>query len=51
MPTEKKRKTSIHNALSLAGAWKDIPSEDMEERLDRIRHQSHPTAPFTLDDA
>jgi hypothetical protein len=49
MPSETKRKTSIHDALALAGAWKDIPSDDMEERLDRIRHQSTPTPPLSLD--
>ncbi|MFL5658268.1 MAG: hypothetical protein ACJ8CB_29295 [Ktedonobacteraceae bacterium] len=51
MPTEKKKKTSVQDALALAGAWKDIPSDDMEERLDKIRHESKPTPPFTLDDA
>ncbi len=51
MPSDTQRKTSIQDALALAGAWKDIPSDDMEERLDRIRHESKPTPPFTLDDA
>ena len=48
---KKHRKTSLEEALALAGAWKDIPSDDMEERLDTIRHASKPTPPFTLDDA
>jgi hypothetical protein len=49
MPSGIKKKTSIQDALALAGAWKDIPSEDMEERLARIRHQSKPSPPLTLD--
>ena len=48
---KKHRKTSLEETLALAGAWKDIPSDDMEERLDKIRHESKPTPPFTLDDA
>ncbi len=51
MPSDTQRKTSIQDALALAGAWKDIPSDDMEELLHRIRHESKPTPPFTLDDA
>jgi len=51
VPSDTKRKTSIQEALALAGAWKDLPSDEMEEKLDRIRHQSAPTPPFTLDDA
>lgn len=51
MPTTRKRNTSIQEALALAGAWKDIPSDEIEERLHRIRHASQPTLPLTLDDA
>jgi hypothetical protein len=50
MPSDTKRTTSIQDALALAGAWKDIPSDDMEERLYRIRHESISTPPFTLKD-
>ena len=50
IPLDTQRKASIQDALALAGAWKDIPSDEMEERLDRIRHESTPTPPFTLDD-
>jgi hypothetical protein len=50
MPTDIIRKTSIQSALALAGAWKDIPSDDMEDQLYQIRHNSKPTPPFTLDD-
>lgn len=50
MPSDTKRTTSIQDALSLAGAWKDIPSDAMEQELHRIRHESKPTPPFTLDD-
>ena len=48
---KQQNKKAIEETLALAGAWKDIPSDDMEERLDRIRHASKPTPPFTLDDA
>jgi hypothetical protein len=50
MPSNTKRKTSIQDALALAGARKDIPSDNMEACLYRIRHESKPTPPFTLDD-
>jgi len=33
-------------ALRLAGAWGDLNWEDMEQALDRIRHESKPTAPI-----
>ena len=36
-PSNIKRTTSIQDALALAGAWKDLPSDHMEEELDRIR--------------
>ncbi len=38
----------IQQALSLAGAWKDIDSDDFLDELDRIRHQSKPTPPIEL---
>ena|SRR5215212_4380234 len=34
-------------ALNLAGAWSDLSWEEMEEALDRIRHDSKPTPPLT----
>ena len=34
-------------ALKLAGAWSDLSWEEMEEALDRIRHDSKPTPPIT----
>jgi hypothetical protein len=53
MPTkalpQKQGKTSIKDALALAGAWAHLPSDDLEEQLDRIRHASKPTPPLTLD--
>ena len=36
-------------ALDLAGAWSDLDWEDMQQELDRIRHQSQPTPPIELD--
>jgi hypothetical protein len=34
-------------ALRLAGAWSDLPWEEMEQSLDHIRHDSHPTPPIS----
>jgi uncharacterized protein (DUF433 family) len=44
-----RKRTSVKDALALAGAWADLPSDRMEEELDRIRHESTPTAPIELD--
>jgi hypothetical protein len=35
--------------LALAGSWKALDFDEMLEQLDRIRHESKPTPPFTLD--
>ena len=35
-------------ALALAGAWRDLDWETMERELDRIRHESPPSAPLSL---
>lgn len=34
------------SALDLIGSWSDIPWDEMEEALDRIRHESEPTPPI-----
>jgi hypothetical protein len=39
---------AIQEVLHLAGSWRDLSWEEMEEQLDYIRHQSKPTPPFTL---
>ncbi len=39
---------AMKEALALAGTWKDLPSDKMEEDLDRIRHSSKPTSPLEL---
>ena len=42
---------SIQRALSLAGAWKELDSEDGPDpldELDRMRHASQPTPLFEL---
>ena len=42
---------SIQRALSLAGAWKELDTEDGPDpldELDRIRHQSMPSPPLKL---
>jgi hypothetical protein len=35
-------------ALQVIGAWRDFDWEEMEEALDRIRHESVPTPPIDL---
>ena len=35
-------------ALALAGAWRDLDWETMERELDRIRHESSPSAPLSF---
>ena len=39
--------SAADEALSLAGAWSDLSWEEMEESLDRIRHDSRPTPPIS----
>lgn len=34
------------SALDLLGSWSDIPWDEMEQALDRIRHESEPTPPI-----
>jgi hypothetical protein len=40
---------ATQTALHLAGAWSDLPWEEMERELDKIRHESTPTPPLELD--
>ncbi len=52
-PVKKKQSSqakekAIQETLALAGAWKDLPSDKMEEELDRICHSSKPTPPLEL---
>ena len=42
---------AIHEVLSLAGAWSDLNWDVVEEELDRIRHENHPTPPISLWDS
>ncbi len=44
----KAKQQAIEETLALAGAWKDLPADQMEEELDRIRHSSKPTPPLEL---
>ncbi len=46
--TDLAKSKAMKEALALAGAWKDLPSDKMEEELDRIRHASKPTPPLEL---
>jgi PHD/YefM family antitoxin component YafN of YafNO toxin-antitoxin module len=44
-----KNQQAIEETLALAGSWKALDFDDMLEQLDRIRHESKPTPPLTLD--
>jgi hypothetical protein len=35
-------------ALALAGVWSDLAWDELEQALDRIRHESQPTPPFSV---
>lgn len=38
--------STTETALKLAGAWRDLSWEEMEQALDRLRHDSKPTSPI-----
>ena len=40
--------TVTQEALKVVGAWRDLDWQEMEEALDRIRHESGPTPPIEL---
>ena len=44
----RQRQSSVDNVLSLAGAWGERDWNEVEQELDRIRHESKPTPPFEL---
>jgi hypothetical protein len=35
-------------ALALAGVWSDLAWDELEQALDRIRHESPPTPPLAV---
>ena len=39
---------AVTDALSLAGAWRDLEWEAVVSDLDRLRHESKPTPPVSL---
>lgn len=39
--------SAVQEALSAIGAWSDLDWEEIEQGLDRIRHESEPTPPIT----
>lgn len=39
---------AIEQALSLAGSWSHLDWDEMEQELQRIRHESQPTPPISL---
>jgi hypothetical protein len=52
-PVKKKQSSNekskaVNEALALANAWGDRDWNEIEAELDRIRHSSKPTPPFTL---
>ncbi len=38
---------TLQRALDLAGVWSDLDFDEAMEALDRIRHESPPSPPFT----
>ncbi len=38
----------LQQALATIGAWSDLDWADMEQALDRIRHESEPSPPLEL---
>lgn len=40
---------ATQTALRLAGAWSDLPWDEMEKELDKIHDESIPTPPLKLD--
>src|SRR5947209_366740 len=46
-PQQAKRK-AVKEVLALAGAWGERDWNEVEAELDRIRHSSNPTPPFSL---
>jgi hypothetical protein len=43
-----KKQQAIEETLALAGAWGNRDWNEVEAELDRIRHSSKPTPPFSL---
>jgi len=41
-------KAATQAALSVIGAWSDLSFDEMQEALDRIRHESTPTPPIEV---
>ena len=39
---------AVTDALSLAGAWRDLEWEAVVDDLDHLRHESKPTPPVSL---
>lgn len=39
--------SDIQGAIDLAGAWSDLDWNEMRRALDRIRHESPPSAPIS----
>ena len=40
--------STTQDAVALSGAWSDLEWDELEKALDSIRHESHPTPPFSL---
>jgi uncharacterized protein (DUF433 family) len=49
VPHISQKKPTIEEVLSLAGAWGERDWNEVEQELDRIRHESTPTPPIELD--
>ena len=44
----RQKQPSLEEVLSLAGAWGERDWNEVEQELDRIRHESKPSPPFAL---
>jgi len=47
-PLSQQKPSSVEEVLSLAGAWGERNWEEVEQELDRIRHESKPSPPLEL---
>jgi len=47
--SDQTKQKAIEETLALAGAWGERDWDEVEQELDRIRHESTPTPPIDLD--
>ena len=47
--SDQAKQKAIEETLALAGSWGERDWDEVEQELDRIRHESKPTPPIELD--